>query len=206
MLSMDQQPEPWTTTQSHEPIPMKQRNTKRGNTAPDNPTTDSPATSSSSLQSSLQSSHYQWCNICGHEFDDLDNPLAQEKMWIVHYTGEHLLDEMNDGKINADDLLALDNYFEVDQDQFVGQLVDDRVLGVEGAVGRKGEEETSILQQYPVLAQSVARHNTVRRRKFWFALCFTTIVFYIVWTIALDSTSTGHQGFKLMREYLKKEL
>lgn len=186
---------------------MKQRNTERGNTAPDNPTTSAPAPSTPSSFSPLDSS--RWCPICGHEFDDLDDPLAQEKMWIVHYTGEHLLDEMNDGKINADDLLALDNYFEVDQDQFVGQLLDDRVLGVEGEEGREGgegEEETSILQQYPVLAQSVARHNTVRRRKFWFALCFTTVVFYMVWTIVSDSTSTGHQGFKLMREYLKKEL
>jgi hypothetical protein len=131
---------------------------------------------------------FQWCHICGKEFHFVKNPVEQEKQWIVHYAGEHLIDEINDGSITIDDINELEQYFQVDQNEYIKNMVEDGVVMND--------------DQDPILTNTIQIHQKIKKRKFWFSVAFTVITFYIVWNACYNRYSSLHRGFKFIRTFL----
>ena len=117
-------------------------------------------------------SDYLWCEICGKEFQLVEDPLEQENMWLVHFTSEHLLDELQTGSVTLEDLKNLEKYFHEDDDN------DDE--------WKEDEWKEDLF-----MLQAKVYRKKVERRKFWFAIFFTLIVFVTIYRQVYQSSSSS---------------
>ena len=111
----------------------------------------------------------------------MEDPLEQENMWLVHFTSEHLLDEMKNGSVALEDFKNLEKYFEKNDDED-GQD-DEEVLHK-----RRDDEWKEDL----FMLQAKVYRKKVERRKFWFAIFFTLIIFLTIYRqVYLNQSSSS---------------
>ena len=166
-----------TTTTTHTPtVPSNTVESIHPSTIPINsipinnhqlPTSDHP-------KSSHPIEEYLWCSLCGKEFELVDDPLEQEFTYFTHYTAEHLIDDMDDGSINEQDL--------TDLEQFYSNQEYNKNIWKNNAI------TTETLQKDKLLYESKQHYDYIEKRKFWFAVFVTIILTYIVWSI-VDTTN-----------------
>ena len=125
---------------------------------------------------------HSFCEICGHRFYDPrladiqstrwsassmnNDPLQREEDYLVHFMAEHMLDELDAGRIDDEDVQRLAEYLEVSKR--------DRrklVLGL-------SEKDAA---QDPLIRLSFLHHSRLRRIDNCFALFFTLVVAWIVY-------------------------
>ena len=112
----------------------------------------------------------------------MEDPLEQENMWLVHFTSEHLLDEMKNGSVALEDFKNLEKYFEKNDDED-GQDDDEEVLHK-----RRDDEWKEDL----FMLQAKVYRKKVERRKFWFAIFFTLIIFLTIYRqVYLNQSSSS---------------
>jgi hypothetical protein len=124
---------------------------------------------------------HSFCEICGHRFYDPrlaefesplwsasinNDPLQREEDYLVHFMAEHMLDELNAGRITDDDVNDLANYLDVSKANR-RKLV----LGL-SASDAEGD---------PLLRQSFRHHSQLRRIDNCFAAFLTLFLVWVVY-------------------------
>ena len=99
----------------------------------------------------------------------MEDPLEQENMWLVHFTSEHLLDELQTGSVTLEDLKNLEKYFHEDDD-------------------KEDEWKEDEWKEDLFMLQAKVYRKKVERRKFWFAIFFTLIVFVTIYRQVYQSS------------------